>query len=61
MFKSANISMINFPSVWATIRTEMVEYYSPEYILSQALKVTKNIELIHREKSDFLLILKHEK
>ena len=61
MFNSANISMINFPSVWATIRTEMVEYYSPEYILSQALKVTKNIELIHREKSDFLLILKHEK
>ena len=61
MFNSANISMINFPSVWATVRTEMVEYFSPEYVLSQALKITQNIELIHKEKSDFLLILRREK
>ena len=53
--------MINFPSVWATVRTEMVEYFSPEYVLSQALKITQNIELIHKEKSDFLLILRREK
>ena len=60
--KISNISktsLINFPSTWATIRTEMVEYFSPEQVLSQALQITQNVELIHKEKSDFLLILKH--
>ena len=55
----SKVSLINFPSTWATIRTEMVEYFSPEQVLSQALQITQNVELIHKEKSDFLLILKH--
>ena len=56
----SKVSLINFPSTWATIRTEMVEYFSPEQVLSQALQITQNVELIHKEKSDFLLILKYE-
>ena len=60
MFNSASISMINFPSVWATVRTEMVEYFSPEYVLGQALLITPNVELIHKHKFDFLLIMKNE-
>ena len=59
MFNSANTVMINFPSNRATIRSEYVEYFAPEYIISQALNLTNNIQLIHKNKSDFLLILKH--
>ena len=60
MFNSANTVMINFPSNRATIRTEYVEYFSPEYILGQALNITDNIKLIHKNRFDFLLILTHE-
>ena len=59
MFSSANTVMINFPSNKATIRTEHVEYFAPEYVISQALNITNNIQLIHKNLSDFLLILKH--
>ena len=59
MFNSANTVMINFPSNRATIRSEYVEYFAPEYIISQALNLTNNIQLIHKDQSDFLLILKH--
>ena len=59
MFNSANTVMINFPSNRATIRSEYVEYFAPEYIISQALNLTNNIQLIHKNQSDFLLILKH--
>jgi|TARA_R110000803_G_scaffold36887_1_gene79316 hypothetical protein len=59
MFNSANTVMINFPSNRATIRSEYVEYFAPEYIISQALNLTNNIQLIHKDRSDFLLILKH--
>lgn len=59
MFSSANTIMINFPSNRATIRTEHVEYFAPEYVISQALNITNNIQLIHKNLSDFLLILKH--
>lgn len=59
MFNSANTVMINFPSNRATIRSEYVEYFAPEYIISQALNLTNNIQLIHKNRSDFLLILKH--
>ena len=59
MYKISKTSLINFPSTWATNRTETVEYFSPEQVLSQALQITQNVELIHKEKSDFLLILKH--
>ena len=59
MFNSANTVMVNFPSNRATIRSEYVEYFAPEYIISQALNLTNNIQLIHKNRSDFLLILKH--
>ena len=59
MFSSANTVMINFPSNRATIRSEYVEYFAPEYVISQALNITNNIQLIHKDRSDFLLILKH--
>jgi len=59
MFNSANTVMINFPSNRATIRSEYVEYFAPEYIISQAFNLTNNIQLIHKDQSDFLLILKH--
>ena len=59
MYNAAQTVLINFPSTWATIRTETVEYFSPEQVLGQALQITQNVELIHKEKSDFLLILKH--
>ena len=59
MFNSANTVMVNFPSNRATIRSEYVEYFAPEYIISQALNLTNNIQLIHKNQSDFLLILKH--
>ena len=59
MFNSANTVIVNFPSNRATIRSEYVEYFAPEYIISQALNLTNNIQLIHKNQSDFLLILKH--
>ena len=59
ILNSANTVMINFPSNRATIRSEYVEYFAPEYIISQALNLTNNIQLIHKNQSDFLLILKH--
>jgi len=59
MFNSANTVMVNFPSNRATIRSEYVEYFAPEYLISQALNITNNIQLIHKDRSDFLLILKH--
>jgi trans-aconitate methyltransferase len=57
---SSDLILINFPSNRSTIRTEHVEYYSPEYILGQALELTEKVQLIHQPKSDFLLIMKHE-
>ena len=59
MFNSANTVIANFPSNRATIRSEYVEYFAPEYIISQALNLTNNIQLIYKNQSDFLLILKH--
>ena len=59
MFNSANTVIVNFPSNRATIRSEYVEYFAPEYVISQALNLTNNIQLIHKNQSDFLLILKH--
>lgn len=53
----ANKTIINFPSVWATIRSEHVEYFSPEHVLSIALQVTKNVEIKHFDNFDFLIIL----
>lgn len=60
MFHSAKISMINFPSNRASIRSKNVEYFSPEYILSTSLNITNNIQLVHKNQFDFLLILSHE-
>ena len=52
--------LINFPTNRADIRSEHVEYFSPEYVLGQALQITHNITLIHKHKFDFLLILEHD-
>ena len=52
--------IVNFPSNRATIRSEHVEYFSPEYVLGQALSLNEDIQLIHNYKSDFLLILNYE-
>ena len=52
--------LINFPTNRADIRSEHVEYFSPEYVLSQALHITHNVTLIHKHKFDFLLILEHD-
>ena len=49
--------MINFPSTWATIRSANIEYFSPSSTLEVALSITENVQLIHKTKSDFLLIL----
>lgn len=57
MFMSANTVMVNFPSTYATIRTNNIEYFSPSATMEIALSITENIQLIHKEKSDFLLIL----
>ena len=56
----AKKTIVNFPSNRATIRSEYVEYFSPEYVLGQALTITENVQLIHNYKSDFLLILNYE-
>ena len=56
----AKKTIVNFPSNRATIRSEHVEYFSPEYVLGQALTITENVQLIHKYKSDFLLILTYE-
>jgi len=56
----SNKVLINFPSNRATIRSANVEYFSPEYVLGQALNITENVQIIHKQKADFLLILTHE-
>ena len=60
MYDSASTVMINFPSIYATIRSDNVEYFSPPYLLSMALQVTTNVQLIHKDMSDILLILRRE-
>jgi hypothetical protein len=57
MYDSAEKVMVNFPSTWATIRSNNIEYFSPSSTLEIALSITENVELIHKHKSDFLLIL----
>lgn len=57
LYLSANTVMVNFPSIYATIRTNNIEYFSPSYVLDTALSITENIQIIHKTKSDFLLIL----
>jgi len=49
--------MVNFPSTWATIRSKNIEYFSPSSTLEIALSITENVQLIHKTKFDFLLIL----
>ena len=59
MYSISNTVLVNFPSNRATVRAEGVEYFSPEYVLSQALQITNNVKLIHLNKFDFLLRLDH--
>ena len=57
MKNHASKVVVNFPSTWATIRSENIEYFSPSSTLEIALSVTENVQLIHKTKFDFLLIL----
>jgi cyclopropane fatty-acyl-phospholipid synthase-like methyltransferase len=57
MYSISNTVLVNFPSNRATVRAEGVEYFAPEYVLSQALQITNNVKLIHINKFDFLLRL----
>jgi len=60
LYKLSNKTFINFPSNRSDIRSEYVEYFSPEYVLSEALNITPNTTIIHKHRFDFLLILEHE-
>ena len=57
MYDCSNTAMVNFPSTWATIRSNNIEYFSPSSTLEIALSVTENVTLIHKSKSDFLIVL----
>ncbi len=57
MYEISHTVLVNFPSNRATNRAENVEYFSPEYVLGQALNITNNVKIIHRNKFDFLLRL----
>lgn len=57
MFNSANVAIVNFPSIWATIRSEHIEYFVPSNVLDIALSITENVQLIHKTKSDFFIIM----
>ena len=57
MYDCSDTAMVNFPSTWATIRSNNIEYFSPSSTLEIALSVTENVTLIHKSKSDFLIVL----
>jgi trans-aconitate methyltransferase len=57
MLDSSNKVIVNFPSTWATIRSNNIEYFSPSSTLEIALSITTNTQLIHKTNFDFLLIL----
>jgi len=57
----ARLVMVNFPSVWATCRDEMDEYYSPTMVLDIAMNVTTKVVLDHTlKKSGFLVVLERD-
>lgn len=60
LHENSRVVAINFPSVYCEIRSETIEYYSPEFILGIALRVTNNVSIIHRERNDFLLLLENQ-
>lgn len=57
MFNSSNKVIVNFPSTWATIRSNNIEYFSPSSTLEIALSITNNAQLIHKTNFDFILVL----
>jgi len=57
MLANAKKVVINFPSTWATIRTDNIEYFSPEQTLSIALDITEKVTIIHDYRADFILTL----
>lgn len=57
MLLHADKVLVNFPSTWATIRTPNIEYFSPSATLEVALAITPSVELYHKERSDFLMLL----
>ena len=59
MFNIADNVFVNFPSNRSDTRSENVEYFSPEYVLSEILNITHNVQLIHKNQFDFLLYYSH--
>jgi hypothetical protein len=57
MYDCSDVVMVNFPSTWATIRSNNIEYFSPSSTLEIALSITQNVTLVHKSKFDFLIIL----
>ena len=58
MLDCAKTVMINFPSVHASIRSYNIEYFSPQDVLSTALRHTSEVQLIHKNMHDILLIMR---
>ena len=58
MHKRAKVVMVNFPSVYATIRSKNIEYFAPSYLLTTALQITTDVQLIHKDMSDILLVMR---
>ena len=57
MKNHASKVMVNFPTTWATIRSQNIEYFAPSSTLEVALSVSENVQLVHKTNFDFLLIL----
>ena len=57
LLESSHKAVINFPSIWSDVRSEHVEYFSPESVLSIAFRLTKKVQLIHFDRFDFFLIV----
>lgn len=53
----AELVVINFPSIWANIRSEHVEYFAPEQVFAAAVRKNRNVQLHHFENFDFFLTI----
>ena len=55
--RCAKLVVINFPSIWANIRSEHVEYFAPEQVFAAAVRKNRNVQLHHFENFDFFLTI----
>ena len=55
--RCADLVVINFPSIWANIRSEHVEYFAPEQVFAAAVRKNRNVQLHHFENFDFFLTI----